>query len=730
MVKDHNNINEERKEVKTKEATSKIKVSIHQNYSLLKLIKSNYDSSTISPIERLISSELNISPKNEDIDYNSLKLIDFKINHINKLKEDIFYYSTSPQNLLNYKQFDPKEKYYEFYQDLENSNFISSQKERFDIILQKENTKNFIESNLINENIFDEIIFPEKINKNKITMKKTYLLCQLLNKYNFFELKDIDNNKFLTYLEEIKNTLIIENGISPYSCGITLYNSIVNNINLILEINSKKFKQKNENLFQLILILKDICSNISSIQLKLYQLKVIKQNMNILKDKDIHYNDQNTFLKSFINFNDINSGYKSKLVFLDLIIFLYNEDYKNEIDDVNNLIINENWTLNSRNYLYLFIKNPYKLKTNKKIQFLIYFQIDLEKNKIINYGKINLIGEDKIEIEKLIDINISIKEDIIYIVYIIKSNQDNIEKYYLKYKAYNINMINLDINNNKNIIEFSSFIPIRLINDSKYLYCFSKSEKIFIIKRNLNFDKYKYVKCKFNIHNFKMNNTFYINNYLILENIKENRKYSAIINKYNNEEYKIEIFGLEDEKQVENNKEQNIIFNLSYNDNKYIITKLNLKTYELYFNVIKNDKNNIYFFFPYSHCYLNYPVNDCYENYLKQICFILNLCCNNYTNNKIDLILSSIFHFRISDLKFIIEEIMKNKEYNTIQLYYIIILRTTIKYKLQLNELEEEEIKNIISFLKEIIIKGYSIEEKNIYHKILKEIIIICSYRI
>ena len=199
-----NTIYEESKVEKTKEAFSKKKISIRQNESLLQLIKSNYDSSIISPIEKLIFSDPNISPKNEDIDYNSLKLIDFKINHINKLKEDIFYYCSSPQNLLNYKQFVSKEKYYELYKDLANSNFISSQKERFDIILQKGNEKNFIESNLINENIFDEIIFPEKIDKNKLTMQKSYLLCQLLNKYNFYELKDIDNNKLLIYLEEVK----------------------------------------------------------------------------------------------------------------------------------------------------------------------------------------------------------------------------------------------------------------------------------------------------------------------------------------------------------------------------------------------------------------------------------------------------------------------------------------------------------------------------------------------
>ncbi len=34
--------------------------------------------------KKLIFSDPNISPKNEDIDYNSLKLIDFKINHVNK----------------------------------------------------------------------------------------------------------------------------------------------------------------------------------------------------------------------------------------------------------------------------------------------------------------------------------------------------------------------------------------------------------------------------------------------------------------------------------------------------------------------------------------------------------------------------------------------------------------------------------------------------------------------
>ena len=718
------------KDGENKENPPPKKSKIYQNYNILQIKQINLDLISYPIIEDLLSLEPKISPKNEDIDYNSLKLIEFKKMQVNKLKEDIIYYCSSPQKLLNYKKIESSEKEFEFYKDLDTENFLISQKEKSDIILNK---KEYPQNNLVildNVNVSAEISFPEKNSKNKLTMQSMNLLCKKLNIYNFIELKELDSNQILVYLDEIKSHFIREK-ISPYTCGITLYNLVIYYINLILEIISDKFNEKNYNILQFIFILKNICSHVSSVQLKFYLLKIIRDNTNTLKELNIDFNNYQIFMENFINFNDIYYDIKYQLIYLDFKTLLNNEDIEEEIDDINELNLKNHWTLNSGKSLYLFIQNPYKLRKNKDKQFLIFFQIDLEKNKILNFGIIELISKENNNIENLININISIRKEIIYIAYIIKSIKNGTEKYYLKYQLYNINMLCLNINKEKNIIEFSDFKPIRLLNDSKYLYCFSKSEKIFIVKRNFKFNMLKYPTCKLNfqnIQNFRMYNTFCINNYFIVEDIIKNKKYSGIITHNTKEEYTLEIYELEDEKQVENCKNQNLILNIAFNDNMYIMTVLDFKKLELYFKFFKNDIDNNYFLFPFNNCYLNYPKDNSYDQYLKEICFLLNMCCNNNSNNEISLMTSTIFQFRHSDLKFIIERIVEKKEYDKILLYYIVILRTIIKYQIQLNELNEKELNDIIHFLKKIIINGYLDKDKHIYNKIIKEIIIIYSY--
>ena len=723
----NNLYNEE--EDKNKENSSEENPVIIQNSRLKKLIKENEQLTTLSFLERILSFEPKISPKNEDINYNSLKLIEFKKFKINQLKEDIFYYCSSPKNLLNYKKIDIKETKYESYKDLEIENYMLCQKERSDIILKCED----INSSQINNddiNFYVENCFLENNRQNKLIMKEIYLLSQKLNKYNFIELKDMDNNKIIAYLKEIIDILKMKNDISPFGCGIINYNMIINNIILIIEIISNKYNDNKNNIIEFILILRDICYYISSFQLKFTLIKIIKENINLIKNKDIDYKDNNIYMENYLNFNNINSKINYQLAYLDFRMFLDNQDYDQEIDNVNNLNLNNHWTLVSGKNLFLFIQNPYKLRKNKEKQFLIYFQIDLLLNKIINFGKIVLINEENFKTETITDINISIKKNIIYLFFIIKSKKNDGEQYYLKYKIYNNNMINLNYNEEKNKIKLSSFIPIRLINDSKYLYCFSTSEKIFVIKKNYNFNQFsdiKYAVCKFDLKYFKMHNTFSINNYLILENIKENRKYSAIINKNKNEEYVLQIYELKDELQVKDNKENNFILNIAFNDNKYAVTKLNIKNLELYFHIFENDEKNKYFLFPFSHCYLDYTNNDCYDKYLKEICFILNIYGNNEKNSEL-IMKSAFFNCKKYDLKYIIQNIMENKEINKIKLYYIIILRTIIKYIIQSDKFDEIELKNIIPFFKQIIIEGFSLKDKHIYYQIIKEIIIISTY--
>ena len=730
-----NNIYPDDEEEKEKKEKSDEKPIITENKKLVKLARYNYnDLSQVLNLENLLSFEQKISAKNEEIDYNSLKLIEFKNIKLNNLKEDILYYCTSPKNLINYKKIKFNEKNFEFYKDLEIENYMLCQKERSDIIREYkeiDNSQNQILKIENNKEFFYDICFPEKNMENKIIIEKIYLLTQKLNDYNFVDLKEMDNKKALSYLKEI-NDILNNIYISPYNLGLSHYNLIINNLFMIIEIISDKFNDKAEELIEYISILNDIFYYISSLQYKFFLLKKIKDNINILNDKDINLKNKfHLFFDDNINFNNLRLDENYKIAYLDFKKFLDNQVFEEEIDNLNNLDLNEHWTLNSGNNLYLFIKNPFKLKINRKQQFLIYFQINLETTKIINFGKIILIETENVETEKLIDVNITIKKDKIYVFFIINSIKNDSGKYFLICKIYNINMININnINNNNdknNIIELSSFIPIRLINDSKYLYCLSNSDKIFILKINYSLNKSKYSQCKFNFDNYRMYNTFCFNNYIILKNINNNKKYSAIINKNIKEDIFIEINELKDENQIKDSKGNDCILNLSFNENKYVVTKLNINTLEFYFNIINNDENNKYLLFPFYDCYLDFTIDNYYEKNLNRICFDLNTFGNTDNKNKLNLIFLSTYHLNESNLKYIIQNIKEDKEFSKIKLYYIIILRNYIKYQTQSNE-KHIEIKDIISILKEIIINGLKVKDKHIYYKIIKEIIIICSY--
>ena len=102
------------KDEESNEDTPPKKSKIYQNYNILQIKQINLDLIKNSILDELLSLEPKISPKNEDIDYNSLKLIEFKKMQVNKLKEDIIYYCSSPQKLLNYKKIESSEKEFEF----------------------------------------------------------------------------------------------------------------------------------------------------------------------------------------------------------------------------------------------------------------------------------------------------------------------------------------------------------------------------------------------------------------------------------------------------------------------------------------------------------------------------------------------------------------------------------------------------------------------------------------
>ena len=286
------------------------------------------------------------------------------------------------------------------------------------------------------------------------------------------------------------------------SIGTIQFNSIEENLYLILEIIIDKYNNSNEqkeiNTFIDIWI--ELLKHFQSSQLFLLLVQFLKENQNYVKDINKNFEEKAYFFpKNFLGFQKIYNNINLKLIFLDFKHFLINEgifiEPGKELDY---------WALNSDKYLFIFIIFPYKLleeiskeeKNSSKKESMFLFKIDLYEKRTVNFKQIDFIKEIKENKEKIIDINISIKDDFIYICYIIEKIDQNISKYSIKYQIFNI--INLIVFKQKEIEleKFDkSFIPIKLLNDDKNVYCFSKQNSIMIMKKQPKLEKQVIANC-------------------------------------------------------------------------------------------------------------------------------------------------------------------------------------------------------------------------------------------
>jgi len=510
--------------------------------------KYNGKESSESPcLENLLSC--NYNEKNRNYKEKS-NLYEYKLRNINQLKEDLLYYYSSPETLLNYEKINEYEINYEFYKYINGENFVTSQKERNKLILSTLNSKPITKEKTIND--YNSFMAKNSIVENNdiITQKLINLniISQKLEEYSNLYLTENDDNKIVSYLNEFKD-IIIKNNIDNESLGFIHYKSIESYFCLVLNLIIKNIEKNNniQNMITFVLNCIDILKYFKSINMLFLKIKFLKKHQNILESlkfkisKDIiHFVPNNC-----INFEKI-----------------YNSQYMSLIDDLNEYINNQNckelnsinifdkkdvnlyydyWTFNYNDFLFIFIK------TNN-IDFLLYLEINLIDKKCINLGKINLPNK-----RKLIDINISIKLDFIYIFYLFENIVNNNSKYCLKTEIYNQYTINL-IKENEIELE-NSFIPTKLLNDNKYLYCLSNSNKIFIIKKNYKLNNQKYANCviisydkdmkfnkELNSQSIKMYNCLSINDLIIIDDIDNKNKYIGKFICTSNDNYLINVF--------------------------------------------------------------------------------------------------------------------------------------------------------------------------------------------
>ena len=719
--------------------------------------------------EDLINFPKKIYPEIEEEDLNILSLSKYKEININKLKEDIFYYCSSTETLLKLIQNIDEEKSYEFYQDINSENFIYSQKQK-NIILRngKIKLKSLFKSPKLSD--YNELLCVKMsdtpigldVQEKNLQIKNANLIINKIEEImvNYKEENVLDK---LKELEEI----IQKNKIEMKYLGLTLFNSIENNLGTLLNliIDEIEKKENNDNILkELGNIFKGINDNFKSVKLLFIFIKFLSSHQTILESIKIDENKFNLYISdNSLDFNKIyNERNLRNKIFIDFKLYIRDKDIIEKIKE-NFIEYFDYSTINCEDNIFIFLNyhnknldkeneeiedNKEKIENQKKEiirgNIMYYFKLNIIEKRFDDFGEIELIKKENLNEEKIIDVNISIKNEFIYIFYIVENKENEKIKYNLKCKIYNQSTINLI---KESTIECKeSYIPTKLFNDRKYIYCISTSNELFIIHKKYKLNSQKYAKYLIqknqegkinniiNLDSFQMYNYLSINNLFILENNKENKKYIAKFSKDNKDEYLLYIT------QLRNSEENKEDIKLSFNDNRFSITKL-LKN-NILFSITDKENNtfleNGIFLLPFNSNKVDeyFEVKNIYEFLLKQYSSFLNIYGNfdllndKKEHNLVYYPFSYCCNFKDYNIDFIIKQIIKNndKEKWNIKFYYLVMLKQMICSLYNSRIFKEEKIKELLRHFNEFIKNNIKENPGKQFNIMLKEIIDIISY--
>ena len=689
---------------------------------------------------------------NPDENTNNISLKEFKKRNIDNLKEDLIYYFSSPESILHFKSSLEKDINYEYYINLDCRNFLIAQKVRFKKILSISKPDSEIQKKIsklsnFNNSFCSKLSLVKDNEKFCEEIKNANLIGMKIDEGSFlFSENEFDENKIIKYLNELKD-IFCTHTIEIESIGFVQFNFIEKNLIFILQLIEKKFDSKNNiknmnTIALFIVICIDLLKSFKSTKLYFYIIRFLNHYKDFYDLEQINLDDKE--LIQFIpnncfDFSKFNHNIKKVLV-KDLKKQLIN---KGVIKEINEIKLDTNYcvTFGYDDYILLFIKaeiNSENDEEKNKINYYIYYKIDLINKNVIDAGKIDL-SEGKKDTNL---INISLKKEFIFIFYIV----DISGKYYLKCKIYNkysINMVKED-----KIELKDSFIPINLYNDNKYIYCISKTNEIFMIKRKYKIDYKNYINCSYilfesdlihykeinDLSEYEMYNSLYMNNIFFLNNktTKEIFIGKFIIDK--NKKYILNIYEMSEETE---NRES---IKIAYNDNRFILTKINNRNDEniLFYELTSKDFNDLIdkgiSLLPFNSKISNYNYSpNLYEYLVHEYSCFLNLCGNfeliNVEKEKylINYPFSLCFNFDQNILSFIIDEISNNNNDN-ILLNFIIILKQIICLLHNVEILNEEKIQKIIPYFKKLILNMIKSKKYKMLNKIIKEILEISSY--
>ena len=397
---------------------------------------------TTSSLEFLLSIPQRIDPadKNEEDDNNKLSLNDFKKKNLNKLKEDLLYYYSSPDTLLNFKSSIEDEKIYDFYKNIDCENFMTAQKERIKAILSQ--SKSNLDSQMKISKLSNyKNSFCAKVSLiegSKEALINANLIGIKMDECSFLcTKKEIDENELLSSLNELKETFEKKPIIMEY-LGLIHFNFIEKNLILIFNLIENKLAEKNntKNITTFILICVEILKNFQSIKLYFFILKLLNKYKELKNSITIESNENiiQFIPNNCFNFDKINQNVNFSLI-TDLRKSLSEQGFiKNEFNQIE-LDYDDYRTLYYDDLLLFF----FHCQNDNKNFF--YYKINIIEKKIIDNRPIELLNEKEVKNKdlKITDLNISLKNETIYIFYIIESSG----KYSLKYKLYNKYTMNL-----------------------------------------------------------------------------------------------------------------------------------------------------------------------------------------------------------------------------------------------------------------------------------------------
>ena len=700
--------------------------------------------------EDLIMFPKKLYEQNDDIgnNINLISIQDFKKEKINKLKEDIFYYCAQPEILNKLNNTIEDEKSYNIYQNLYTKNFLYSQNMRNKILKNKETKlKGLIKNKNLSNNItelsgklsnLDEI---DKEEKNK-HIKNCSLISEQIENINY-NYKEKDEKQILEDLENLVK-LIKENKISMKYLGFLTYNLFeINLCNLLGTLQNKFENGKNkEHLIKFGNILLSIKDNIKSSKIILFIINFCNSHKEILNFLKFESNEQGHLIsKDLINFDKLfNEKNIKRKIKVDYNLYFDIDKIKN----INNSNYNNYLTLHSEDNLFVFLNYKSNILNNEENtkenydNILYYLKINLAEENVIDYGQIDLLIKDN---EKIIDMNISIRNEFIYLFYLMEKT---VKEKYLQYKIFNQSTMGLI---NEDNIEIKNSC-IQLSNDSKYLYCICKEEKDFKIlpikkSQKIKVEPQNYYKLTINVEKekikeekfmFKMYNGLSINNIIILELNLE--KYISYLTQKDKDEYILNIF-----KSVHNINEENedkINIKLSYNNKRFLIAKIDKSGFNYYISNKQNNNliKNFISLLPFDSYNDIININkNIYEYLLHEYSSYLNLYGNFDLLNKetekylVEDSFVNCCNFKEYILDILIKSVIKEKDNLEIVLSYLIIIKQNICALYNCDIFDEKKIKNLFIFLKEFIIENIEKNKnKNLFNKILKEIIFILSY--